>query len=243
MNHRTMIALLAILVCASCAIPAHADATATKPKPKKKPNPAMTLPKADPSLPNVLLIGDSISIGYTVATREALDGVANVYRPLTNCGPTTRGLAGLDDWLGDRKWSVIHFNFGLHDLKYMGPNNKNLADPKSPTSHPQVPIEEYESNIETIAKRLKATGAKVIWRDTTPVPEGASGRVVGDSKRYNEAAHRAIQRVGVIEVDPFYDFAIEHSDLQKKANVHYSTEGSRQLGVHVADVIEESLSR
>ena len=94
----------------------------------------------------------------------------------------------------------------------MGPNNENLANPKLPTSHPQVPIEEYEANIETIAKRLKATGAKLIWRDTSPVPEGASGRVVGDSKRYNEAAHRAIKRVGGIEVDPFYDFTIQHSD-------------------------------
>lgn len=241
MNPPQHIVLLTMLISAGWPVPAQADATATKPKPKRKVNPAMTLPKADPSLPNVLLIGDSISIGYTVATREALDGVANVYRPLTNCGPTTRGLAGLDNWLGDRKWDVIHFNFGLHDLKYMGPNNQNLANPKLPTSHPQVPIAEYEANIETIAKRLKSTGASVIWRDTSPVPEGARGRVVGDSKRYNEAAHRAIARVGGIEVDPFYDFAIENSQFQKKADVHYTPEGSKVLGDHVAGVIQNAL--
>ena len=40
-------------------------------------------------LPRVLLIGDSISIGYTVPVREILKGKANVHRPLTNCGPTT----------------------------------------------------------------------------------------------------------------------------------------------------------
>ena len=70
-----------------------------------------------PGLPRVLLIGDSISIGYTLPTRELLDGKANVHRIPTNGGPTTRGLEQLDRWLGDSRWDVIHFNFGLHDLK------------------------------------------------------------------------------------------------------------------------------
>jgi len=239
MNHRKFIPLFTLLVFASwnVHVPLHADAT----KAKKKSNPAMSPPKADPNLPNVLLIGDSISIGYTIATREALKGIANVYRPLTNCGPTTRGIEGLDDWLGDRKWDVIHFNFGLHDLKYMGPNKENLAKPDSPASRVQVPMEEYESNIETIARCLKSTGARVIWRDTTPVPEGARGRVVGDSKRYNESARRAIARVDGIEIDPFYDYALEHSELQKKADVHYTPAGSKVLGEHVAEVIKKAL--
>lgn len=201
----------------------------------------MTLPEVDPSLPNVLLIGDSISIGYTVATRKALEGEANVYRPLTNCGPTTRGLASLEDWLGDTDWDVIHFNFGLHDLKYMGPGGKGLAAPNQADSHVQVSIEDYEANIETIARRLKQTGAEVIWRETSPVPEGARGRLVGQSRQYNDAAHRAIARVGGIAIDPFYSFATEHGDLQKKADVHYTPEGSKVLGNHVADVIRESL--
>ena len=119
----------------------------------------MIPPQVQDGLPNVLLIGDSISIGYTVMVREALAGEANVFRPLTNCGPTTKGLESLDQWLGDRKWDVIHFNFGLHDLKYMGPNNENLADPHAETSHQQVPIEQYAANLKQIANRLKKTGA------------------------------------------------------------------------------------
>ena len=219
--------------------------------PRRKRNPAMTLPDVNPELPNVLLIGDSISLGYTIATREALDGVANVYRPLKNCGPTTLGLSSLEDWIGgswlddhlgkDGKWDVIHFNFGLHDLKYMGPQGQNLASPTAADSKVQVSIEDYEVNIETIARMLKATGAKVIWRETTPVPEGARGRLVGQSQQYNAAAKRAIERVGGISIDPFYAFAIEHSDLQLKANVHYTPEGSELMGNHVAEVIRESL--
>ena len=47
----------------------------------------------DPKLPRVLLIGDSISIGYTLPTREFLKGKANLHRIPANGGPTTRGLA------------------------------------------------------------------------------------------------------------------------------------------------------
>ena len=46
----------------------------------------------DPDLPRVLLIGDSISIGYTLPAREALKGKANLHRIPTNGGPTTKGL-------------------------------------------------------------------------------------------------------------------------------------------------------
>ena len=65
----------------------------------------------------------------------------------------------LDEWIGDRKWDVIHWNFGLHDLKYMGPNNENLADPEADDSHQQVPVEQYTENLRKIGKRLKETGA------------------------------------------------------------------------------------
>ncbi len=108
------------LLAAICllAIKTYGQETANNSRPR---NPAFALVTDDPKLPRVLLIGDSISIGYTVPVRELLAGQANVHRPLTNCGPTTRGLEQLDGWLGEEKWDVIHFNFGLHDLKYIDP--------------------------------------------------------------------------------------------------------------------------
>jgi hypothetical protein len=45
----------------------------------------------DPKLPRVLLIGDSVSRGYTQAARKALAGKANVHRAPANCGPTASG--------------------------------------------------------------------------------------------------------------------------------------------------------
>ena len=78
----------------------------------------------DPKLPRVLLIGDSVSRGYTLAARHALAGRVNVHRAPENCGSTANGVKKLDIWLGDGKWDVIHFNFGLHDLKYLDEKGK-----------------------------------------------------------------------------------------------------------------------
>jgi len=59
-------------------------------------------------LPRVLLIGDSISVGYTLPVRALLKDRANVHRIPVNGGPSSRAVARLDQWIGDRKWDVIH---------------------------------------------------------------------------------------------------------------------------------------
>ena len=77
--------------------------------------------EADPSLPNVLVMGDSNTIGYVLKLRELLQGKANVYFPLKsdgtpdNCANSTYGLENIDRFVGTTKWAVIHFNWGLHD--------------------------------------------------------------------------------------------------------------------------------
>jgi hypothetical protein len=213
---------------------------------KKKPNPVMAPIEDVAGLPRVLLIGDSISIGYTLQVRELLKGKANVHRPATNCGPTTNGLKGLDAWLAtggaDKEWDVIHFNWGLHDLKYMGPDGGNLAAPKAEGSHQQVPPAEYEKNLRELVTRLEKTGAKLIWRNTTPVPEGAKGRVVGDSVKYNAIAAKIMEERG-IPTDDLYTLAKEKaSEIQRPADVHFTPEGSQVLAEHVVASIEKALA-
>lgn len=206
---------------------------------QRRPNPAMQPVKDDPNLPRVLLIGDSISIGYTVPVRTMLKGKANVHRPLTNCGPTSKGVRDLDLWLGDKNWDVIHFNFGLHDLKFMGPNGENLYDPKK--GKPQVPVKDYALNLESIARRLKKTGAVVIWRNTTPVPPGAKGRVVGDSKKYNDIAAKIMKKYNIPTHD-MYAFSMPRmNDIMQKANVHYTKEGSQALAETVVEQLDRAL--
>ena len=190
--------------------------------------------KDDPALPRVLLIGDSISIGYTVPVRAALAGKANVHRPRTNCGPTSRGLENIDAWLGNQDWDVIHFNWGLHDLKYI--NSKGgLVD--APKGKQQIPLPDYEKNMNTLVARLKSTGARLVWCATTPVPKGAKGRVPGDELKYNEAALRVMERHGV-EVNDLHGFANGRiKEIQRPANVHFSPAGSKALAGEVSNQI------
>ena len=193
----------------------------------------------DPSLPRVLIIGDSISIGYTLPLRAALGGVANVHRPPENCAHTWRGLEKIDQWLGDGKWDLIHFNWGLHDLKYVDQGGK-LALP--PDGKQVSTLEEYETNLDKLVQRLRQTGAKLIWRPTTPVPEGAAGRIPADLPKYNQAARRVVDRYG-IEVDDMNAFiAANKVPHSRPGNVHFSREASTQLAENSAAAIRRVLS-
>ena len=170
-----------------------------------------------------------------------LKGVANVHRPPVNCASTKHGINGIEDWVGNKKWDVIHFNWGLHDLKYMGPNGKNLADPQLNSSSQQVPIDEYVKNLQRLVLYLKKTKAELIWRNTTPVPNGAKGRVVGDSKKYNDAAQEIMSHYS-IETNDLYQFAKDNWDkVGRKADVHFTPEGSKELAKLVAKSIRKKL--
>ncbi len=240
---RYVVRLLAVSSLVLSVMIAQAEDKAKKKATSKKraPNPAMVQIEDVPGLPRVLLIGDSISIGYTLAVREELKGKANVHRPPTNCGPTINGIKQIDSWLGDKKWDVIHFNWGLHDLKYMGPDGSNLADPKAEGSHQQVPIDEYEKHLRTLVARMKKTGAKLIWCSTTPVPDGSAGRVVGDAVKYNEVAAK-VMKENDVAIDDLYAFAKPQlAEIQLKANVHFSPEGSKTLAKQVAKSITAAL--
>jgi len=203
---------------------------------------------ADPSLPNVLLIGDSISIGYTRLVREDLKGRANVYRPMRgkgpeNCGDTLMGLARIDTLLGDRKWDVIHFNWGLWDLCYRNPLVKNQGNRDKVGGKLSVSPDDYEKNLEKLVARLKSTGAKLIWASTTVVPEGEDGRFVGDDEKYNAVAAKVMERNGVVTDDLFSltkGFGGKFS--VGPGNVHYTSEGSDALAAQVSASIAKALS-
>ena len=89
---------------------------------------------------------------------------------------------------------------------------------------------------------MQATGAKLIWCNTTPVPEGSGGRIKGDELKYNEAAARVMKAAG-IPTDDLHAHAAAKPDAQLPANVHYTPEGSRYLAEKVAAVITEYLPK
>jgi acyl-CoA thioesterase-1 len=197
------------------------------------PDPSLKDVADTPGLPRVLLIGDSISMGYTIPVREILTGKANVHRILENGGPTTNGVKNLDAWLGSGHWDAIHFNFGLHDLKLMddGTNQVSLAD--------------YEKNLRVIVERLKKTGAALVWATTTPVPEGklSPPRKPEDVLAYNAIAAIVMQDNGIAVDDLFLPAGAHQGEWQRPANVHFTDQGYRGLAEAVAQSILDALGK
>ncbi len=204
----------------------------TKPVPKEMYEKAQVEIADTPGLPNVLLIGDSISIGYTLMVRDNLAGKANVHRPGINCASTVRGLGGLDGWLGERKWDVIHFNWGLHDIRKDKGGERNVSP------------EQYEKNLREIVSRLKQTGAVLVWATTTPVRPTSNpnaGRQAEDVVLYNGIAEKVMKENG-IRTDDLYTLALPKiPEIQLKDNTHFTMEGSILLGRQVTTSIEEAL--
>jgi len=206
----------------------------------KRPDPALAPIDDMPDLPRVLLIGDSISIGYTLPARTLLDGKANVHRIPTNGGPTTRGLQQLDRWLGPSRWDVIHFNFGLHDLKHADAKGGLVDASEAPR---QVELDAYRDNLRAIVRRLKETGATLIWCTTTPVPPGAKGRVAGDEVAYNAVAADVMKDEGVATNDLHAFAAARLAEIGKPADVHYTPAGYAVLAEQVARRIDQALPK
>ena len=211
---------------------------APKAKAAKAPDPAFAAVTETPGLPRVLLLGDSISMGYTLPVRARLAGQANVLRPAVNCGETARGLRSLDEWLGAGKWDVVHFNFGLHDLKYLDEKGAYVT----PDKGRQVATpDQYEQNLRRLVERLKRTGARLVFATTTPVPGGSQGRIEHDELRFNAVAVRVMKELGV-ELDDLHALAARRqAQIQLPHNVHFTKEGYDQLAEQVAASLRANL--
>jgi lysophospholipase L1-like esterase len=225
---RTRLTAIALIVCAVAAGIAWRAAS---------PGPASTTARgAAPSqpepLPRVLLVGDSITLGYAPTAAAELAGKAQVVTIPENGGSTVRGLARIRRWLGSGHWDVIHFNFGLHDLK---------LDPRR--GH-EVPPSAYRRNLRAIVAELKATGATLIWANTTPVPAGKlhPPRRSADVPIYNAIAAR-IMAAQNIRVDNLNRLVRTWPDpIQRPHSVHFTPEGYAVLGRRVASVIAAALN-
>jgi lysophospholipase L1-like esterase len=242
-----MIDFVRVLALAAIFLPA-VDGFSQQAEPKKKArktNPVLAKIEDDPALPRVLLVGDSISLGYTLATRERLQGKANLHRIPTNSGHTGMGIAGLPKWLktdAGKKWDVIHFNFGLWDLCYRNPESKTQGNRDKVNGTQTHTIEQYVANLETIVAELQTTGAALIFATTTPVPEGELGRKMGDDLRFNEAALKVMEKHGIAINDLHAVMAGKMKDYAKApGDVHFTAEGSALLADQVAAAIEARL--
>lgn len=186
-------------------------------------------------LPRVLLIGDSISMGYDQPVRKLLAGKATVIHPPANCQSTVFGLAKLDGWLGKKPWDVIHFNWGIWDAHHVNGNRFRTTP------------EEYEKNLRTLVSRLKKTGAKLIWASTTPlqgrIAQGGIWVEESEIPIRNAIAERVMKENG-IPVNDLYKEALPHvGKLHSRDGCHFTPEGSAFLASRVADHVEDMIKK
>lgn len=202
----------------------------------------------DPKLSRVLVIGDSISMNYHDAAKNALAGIANYHRNEGNSISTAHGVRNAELWLGNYQergfhWDVIQFNHGLHDLKQVYDKNKNEWGAYS------VSLDDYKANLEKEIKILKQSGAKLIWCSTTPVPndnKGKYGRAKGSSKIFNDAAMEVMKKHPEIIINDLHQ-AISDSPVfdswRKQNDVHFYKKDERKvIGEAVANAVKKALN-
>src|SRR5262249_34370800 len=103
----------------------------------------------------------------------------------------------------------------------------------------------YEKNLTDLVRRMKETGAKLVWACTTPVPEKIEGggpeRRNEDAVAYNAAARKIMESQGVV-INDLYAVALPRlKEIQIPFDVHFTFEGSEILAKEIARVILTSL--
>ncbi|APZ94742.1 alkaline phosphatase D family protein [Fuerstiella marisgermanici] len=204
---------------------------------------AMAVSPAAADKPNVLIIGDSISLGYTPHVVKLMEDEANVVHNKGNAQHTGTGLQKLDRWLGDTKWDVVHFNWGLWDLCYRHPESKNQGRRDKVRGTLTTTLEKYEQNLDELVTKLKSTGATLVWASTTVVPEGEAGRKRNDDLKYNDVAARVMQKHGV-RINDLNKLSrtFEANLFTQPGDVHFKPVGYQKLADQVAGAIREALA-
>lgn len=170
-------------------------------------------------LPNVLIIGDSISIGYTPSVRTKVN--ANVVHNYCNAQRSSDGVRRIDLWLSQRDhWDVVTFNHGIWDI----------VETQTP--------ENYYANMKIIGAKIKAKSNKVIFFTTTVLPKVDPARF----EAFRAAAAQAMNELG-IEIIDLNAYSQSIISYQNADQVHFYGEGDALLGDFVSQAINQKLSQ
>ncbi len=186
----------------------------------------------------VVLIGDSIRMGYQSHVERFLRGEADVRGPHENGRTSGNVLAHLQEWVLAEAPDVVHLNAGLHDLHR-----------DRETGRTTTPLDVYRSNLEAIFHRLRdETDATLIWAATTPVNQDRHrankpfDRAEDDVAAYNAAAAEVARAAGA-RINDLYE-VVERAGrdrLLQADGVHFTDEGYELLGQAVTEAVREVL--
>lgn len=187
-------------------------------------------------LPQVLIVGDDVSLGYLEPVRKQLKGKAEVFHNPGSAKDTQHGLEHLEEWLGGKAWDVIYVNWGLDDIYHSDPKD----DPKGVWGEEggiKTLYMEYEDRLRKIARILQIQKSTVIWSLTTPVPEGLKRWKSSDVESYNEVAEEIMRDFGIHIHDLHSETLPMLARIQDQKSPYFTSDGYAYLGKKVADYI------
>ena len=198
-----------------------------------------------PKKANILIIGDSISIGYTPFVEQDLKEVALVKHNPGNAQHTGTGLKKVEAWIGDTDWDIIQFNWGLWDLCYRHPDAKVYGNRDKLNGKITHTVKEYRANLEALVLKLKElSDAKLIFVTTSYVPKEEAGRFSEDALVYNQVAKAVMQKHDVLVNDVYEKSRSIHKNYgQGENDVHYTKEGYKKLGKTISKFLLVELKR
>lgn len=190
----------------------------------------------------VLLLGDSIRMGYDSYVKDILEGEFQVLYDEEDNGR----FAAYTLWQANQlfkkygKFDVVHWNNGYWDMNI-----------ESPMTEPIHPVEEYIHFLKRIIKLIRENGAKIIFATTTPILDsgrsadntGTGAQINYDNewvKKYNEAA-KSLMAEENIPVNDLYGLCMEDGNLYKCEDMlHLTEEGYKKCAESAASMIRAS---
>ena len=206
---------------------------------------------------NVLLIGDSIRLGYETRVAELLGSNVKVYSPDENCRFTKYALWGMHAWMeewGNPKIDVGHFNAGIWDMHRCTADGELFSAP-----------EEYARDIRRLATQMRSYTDNVIFANIIPGGRGLDAAIMqnalintdanfvatflgapmaewnADVERYNKEAEKVMAEMRIPINDMYTAILADTEKYISEDGCHPTEEGYELLAQMTATRIEEVL--
>ncbi len=192
----------------------------------------------------ILLLGDSITLGYQKYVKELLEGKCEVVYSDDNGRFVQYSYWLLNQFYkNEGHFDIVHFNNGYWDMNI-----------ESPMTTPLNSIEEYCFGLEKIVNFIKSQGSTPIFATTVPINEkgnsldntGVNGTINYDNswvKEYNLAAKNLMKKLNV-EVNDLYEDMLKGPLFYKCEDMlHLSEEGSKVCANKIKDIVLSKLNK
>ena len=208
---------------------------------------------------NLLLLGDSIRVGYCNFVKEKLAGQVNVFFPGENCRFAQYTLRELDRWVAEcPKIDVVHWNNGLWDCAHLGltgtGDDGEAAGTTMKPAHvnsdyrydeePLTPPDVYGYMLQRVITRIRqlCPRSEIVFATNTPVIEEDAPNIFrtnAEIEQYNEIARKVMNKNN-IRINELGAFAQTLGKEYRRDWVHYNDAGCDLLAGEIIEYLQNA---